>query len=436
MIKDINFKWKFVARELKHYFNRRELYLCITRLRSWSNIKDLELLAQFSIECFNRREYQQSKEYLKKLIHYADSEQSENLKSLNTINYLKEIAQKCDSEQFSLILEIFLKICLPQCLCPQLLNQIQEFLSIEIVNQFITLLQRIVYMNELDSLIEQHNIIQYILDITLELDDFQGWFLIIEQLCNYNLKPSLYFKNLIIPCLKLLQYDTNLVTLQIIETMCNCKTDRRGAINYLLIIPGFIDLLINNLSKTFNIISHIIEQSDDGTTKLIQKDLLMKLYKLLEEDQSLTTTLIYLTILICFYRNDTIILKLIESQLFQYILALDEQALKNDDLILISRMLVYLIRRYSNESFYLYLIQKTFFVNMLGQLISKLELQEVYNNAIHSIIHMAFSQSIEFTKVFRQSIFMKPVEEQLLKNKSKDANIDDKIQEFLNIIYK
>ncbi|CAD8162241.1 unnamed protein product [Paramecium octaurelia] len=436
MTKDINFQWKFVARELKVCFNKRELQQCITRLRSWSNIKDLELLAQFSLECFNRREYQQSKDYLKKLIHYADSESSENLKSLNTINYLKQIASNCDSEQLSMILEIFLKICLPQCLSPQLLNQVQELQSIEIINQFITLLQRIVYMNEIDQLIEQHNIIQYLLDVTLELDDFKEWFQIIEYLCNYHSKPSLYFKNLIIPCLKLLQYDSNQVTLQVIESMCNCKTDRRGAINYLLIIPGFIDLLINNLSKSFNIISHIIEQSDDGTTKLIQMDLFIKLHKLLEADQSLKTTFIYLILLICFYRTDTIILKLIESQLFYQILALDEQTLQNDDLILISRMLLYLIKKYSNESFYLYLIQKTLFINMLGQLLNKIELQEVYNNTIHSIIHIAFSQSIEFSKIFRQSIFMRPVEEQLQKNNSKDANIDDKIQEFLNIIYK
>ena len=51
--------------------------------------------------------------------------------------------------------------------------------------------------------------------------------------------------------------------------MCNCQTDRKGAINYLLIIPGFIELLISNLIKSTNIISHIIESSEDGTTKLI-----------------------------------------------------------------------------------------------------------------------------------------------------------------------
>ena len=71
-----------------------------------------------------------------------------------------------------------------------------------------------------------------------------------------------------IPAFKLKDYDSNFVLYQLIECMCSCKFDNKNAINYLLLIPGFINYLITNLSKenphAINPISMIIESSDSG----------------------------------------------------------------------------------------------------------------------------------------------------------------------------
>ncbi|CAD8207161.1 unnamed protein product [Paramecium pentaurelia] len=403
--------------------------------------KDLELLAQYALEFYNRGDLQECENYLIRLNEYADSQYSANLKSINTITFLGEIATNCDYHILAIVLSIYQKIYLPECLNPYLLSQIQRFENSELIKQFVVLLHKIVKNNPLNHLVEQCDFVSYLVEISLLLDNFEQWFKIVEVLGSYIKQPSYYFKKLVVTCIKFIEYDTDLATFQIMLTMISCEKDNKNSINYLLANAGFVDLIMDKLDKnmmlSISIISKIVEESDEGTILFIQHGLLKTLSNLYFEMRENQTAFIYITANICFLKNDYVITEVLTSEIFNTILALDEQELNKNDYIYISQMLQQLIRKYSNEQLYRYLLNKTDYVYMLGHMMKQFELREVLQNAISCVIHMAHSQSEELAKLFRYKISGKPIEYVLtnIQYLFQDINIIEQVFEFLNIKY-
>ncbi|CAD8127311.1 unnamed protein product [Paramecium sonneborni] len=430
---------KFVEKELKIHFNRNAQFLFKIRLGVVNDFKDLELLAQYALELYNRGNLQECENYLIKINQYAQSEYSANLKSINTINFLGEIATTCDPHILEMVLNIYQKIYLPECLNPYLLSQIQRFENSDLVQQFIVLLNKIAQNNLVDHLIEQCDFVSYLVEISLLLDKFEEWFQIVELLGSYINQASQYYKQLVMTCIKFIEQDTELSTLQIILAMISCEKDNKDSINYLLTNDKFINLIMDKLERknltAISIITKIVEDSDEGTIQFLQHGLLKILSNLFFEMRENQTAFIYITANICFLKNDYVITEVVTSEIFNTILALDEQELEKNDFIYISQMLKQLIRKYSNERLYHYLLTKTDYVYMIGHLMKQYELLEVMQNTISFILHMANSQSDELTKLFRYKISGKPIEYMLtnIQYIFQDINIIEKVYDFLNI---